>query len=181
MKKTLNILVTIIVIAGLLFQNIAYAQENIAQNEYLSIIGPKIENLKGKNDLIRYYNDLKRIRGNLGSISMNSNSTEEELNQINATLEFYKQEITNIDRELESHKEYYKDSLDDVYTAEMFQVITDNYLLSIMSQQILIREMNKNTIDSRNLFYSEYLIPVYYYLTSADQMIAYIDLYFQIS
>lgn len=43
-----------------------------------------------------------------------------------------------------------------------------------------MREMDENAINSKNIIYSEYAIPVYYYLTLGDQMIAYIDLYFEI-
>lgn len=62
----------------------------------------------------------------------------------------------------------------------MFKLIVNSYLLSIKNQQVLMREMNENMINSKNIVYSEYAIPIYYYLTLGDQMIAYIDVYFEI-
>ena len=67
-----------------------------------------------------------------------------------------------------------------MYTADMIKLILNSYLLSIRNQQVLMREMDENAINSKNIIYSEYAIPVYYYLTLGDQMIAYIDLYFEI-
>ena len=177
MKKTLNIFIMIILVGTLLSPHALYAQQNTSG---FSILGPKIENLQGKDELIKYYNDLKRIRKNLGTISITSNSTKEELLQINRTLDFYIQELDNVNKSLDMHKANYKDSFDDVYTADMFKLIVNSYLLSIKNQQVLMREMNENTINSKNIVYSEYAIPIYYYLTLGDQMIAYIDSYFEI-
>ena len=177
MKKTLNLFIMIILVGALLSPHIAYAQQDITG---FSIIGPKIKNLQGKDELMKSYNDLKRIRKNLGTISITSNSTGEELLQINKTLDFYIQELDNVNKNLNTHKVNYKDSFDDMYTADMIKLILNSYLLSIRNQQVLMREMDENAINSKNIIYSEYAIPVYYYLTLGDQMIAYIDLYFEI-
>lgn len=177
MKKTLNIFIMIILVGALLSPHVAYAQQNTMD---FTIIGPKIENLQGENELMRYYNDIKRIRRNLGTISITSNSTAEELLQINRTLDFYIQELNSVNRNLDTYKQNYKDSFNDIYTADMFELIVNSYLLSIRNQQVLMREMNENTVNSKNIFYSEYAIPIYYYLTLGDQMVAYIDLYLEI-
>ncbi|NRT69927.1 hypothetical protein [Clostridium beijerinckii] len=42
----------------------------------------------------------------------------------------------------------------------------------------MIRALQGTEEESKRLFYSSYLIPVYYYLTLGDQMTAYIDNYF---
>lgn len=177
MKKTWNLFIMIILVGALLRPHVAYAQQDITG---FSIIGPKIKNLQGKDELMKSYNDLKRIRKNLGTISITSNSTGEELLQINKTLDFYIQELDNVNKNLNTHKANYKDSFDDMYTADMIKLIVNSYLLSIRNQQVLMREMNEDAINSKNIIYSEYAIPVYYYLTLGDQMIAYIDLYFEI-
>ncbi|WP_415468229.1 hypothetical protein [Clostridium saccharoperbutylacetonicum] len=45
----------------------------------------------------------------------------------------------------------------------------------------MITALENSKAESKELFYSNYLIPVYYYLTLGDQMVAYVDTYFVVS
>ena len=59
--------------------------------------------------------------------------------------------------------------------------ITDCYIISLKHQQILVRLIETNPEEASTLFYSTYMIPIYYYITQGDQLVAYTQTYMVIS
>lgn len=177
MKRKMKRLVALVIIIILTSTNISYAQPTNPTAPY----GLEIQNLKNKEGILKGLEDIKRIRGNLTVININENSTIEELKEVDKDIDFYIQQLETIKKNLESHKLSYKDSFPDVFFSEQILLIANSFIISLRQQQNLIRSLETNKAEARKLFYSSYLIPVYYYLTLGDQMVAYIDTYFTIS
>ena len=175
MKRKISRLILLVVLITIAITNISYAQPTTNQN---SPYGPKVEDLKGKEKIVKSFNDITRLRANLIIISIKESSTDEQLKAINVNLELYIEEFNNIRRDLEEHKLLYKDSFPDIFFSEQISFIADSYIISIRQQQNLIIALQTNREEAKNLFYSSYLIPVYYYLTLGDNMSSYIDTYF---
>ena len=178
MKRKISCLLLSVIFMMLAMNNIVYAKSiSVETMPY----GPKIEDLKGKDEIIKNLENIKRIRANLIVVAIKENSTNEELQALNKDLESYLNEINKSKRNLEQHKITYKDSFPDVFFAEEVSFIAESYIISIRQQQNLIRQLQLNQEEAKKLFYSRYLIPVYYYLTLGDQMVTYIETYFVIS
>lgn len=178
MKRKISCLLLSVIFMMLAMNNIVYAKSiSVETMPY----GPKIEDLKGKDEIIKNLENIKRIRANLIVVAIKENSTNEELQALNKDLESYLNEINKSKRNLEQHKITYKDSFPDVFFAEEVSFIAESYIISIRQQQNLIRQLQLNQEEAKKLFYSGYLIPIYYYLTLGDQMVTYIETYFVIS
>lgn len=174
MQRKIRRLILVLALITIAMTNISYAQPPTSQ---IAPYGPKVEELKGKADIIKYFQDIKRIRANLIVITISENSTDKELNNIYSGLDIYIEEFNNIRKGLEKHRILYKDSFPDNFFSEQISFIADSYIISLRQQQNLIRALKDNKTEAKQLFYSSYLIPVYYYLSLGDQMSAYIDIY----
>ena len=148
-------------------------------SEYSSF-GPTLENLKNPKILSQSLNELKRIRTNLLSIKITADTPTEDLVRIDKELDFYLNEFHNIRRSLSDNALELKDSASDSLFSEQVAFIATSYILSTTQQQNLIRSLIENKNDSKNLFYANNLIPVYYYITLGDQMMAYLETYYKI-
>lgn len=143
--------------------------------------GPKVEALKGKNDIVQNFEAIKRVRGTLTIIDIRETTSKEQLQKIYKDLEGYIAQFNIIKSNLERHKITYKNSLPDLFFAEQIMFIVDSYSICLRQQQNLIVALENDKIDAKKLFYSSYLIPVYYYINLADQMVAYVETYFVIA
>jgi hypothetical protein len=177
MQKKIGRFIISVIILTFIMTTIPYAQPIEPPAPY----GPKIEDLKGKEDLVKSLREIETLRKNLSVINISGDSTPEELNETNKDLEFYIQQFDTIKKNLDNHKISYKDSFSDVYFAEQILFVAESFIISIREQQNLIRGLLTNREEAKKLFYSTYLIPVYYYLTLGDNMIAYIETYFRIT
>lgn len=177
MKRKMKRLVALVIIIILTSTNISYAQPTDPSSPY----GPKVEGLQNKENILKNLEDIKRIRGNLTVININENSTTEELKEVDKNIAFYIHELETIKGNLDNYKLSYKESFPDLFFSEQIIFIADSFIISLRQQQNLIRSLETNKNEARKLFYSSYLIPIYYYLTLGDQMIAYIDTYFTLS
>jgi predicted nucleic acid-binding Zn-ribbon protein len=137
--------------------------------------------LKNKEEIVRNLRDIERIRKNLSAVNISADSTPDDLEAINKDLEYYIQQFEVIEKNLQNYKVSYKDSFSDVFFSEQILFVAESFVISIRQQQNLIRELGINREEAKKLFYSSYLIPVYYYLTLGDNMIAYIETYFRIT
>lgn len=124
---------------------------------------------------------MKLIRVSLININITERTTDEELDDINKQLELYLSQLDVVRNNLVRHKITFKDSFSDVFFAERLSFIANSFSLSIISQQDLIRVLRTDRVNAVRLFHSQYLIPVYYYLTLGDQIMAYIEAYFVIA
>lgn len=178
MQRKVRHLIALVILITLTMTNIAHAQVTINQ---AAPYGPKVEELKGKEAIVKNFQEIKRIRENMIIINIKESSTAEELKSIDKELESYIQQFNSIRKNLDNHIASYKDSFPDVFFSEQILFIADSFIISLRGQQNLVRALENNREDAKKLFYSEYLIPVYYYLTLGDQIIAYIDTYFVVS
>ena len=178
MKRKITRLISVMFLILISITNISYAQPTTSQT---APYGPKIGELKGKESVINGFNDIKRLRANLIIIAISASSTAEELNNINSGIDIYIEQFNNIKENLEKNKVLNKDSFPDQFFSEQIAFIAESYIISLRQQQNLIRVLKANRPEAKQLFYSSYLIPVYYYLTLGDQMSAYIDAYFVIT
>ncbi|MFW2489797.1 hypothetical protein ACN077_14700 [Clostridium chromiireducens] len=178
MQSKIRRVIMFVILITLTLTNIAYAQPTTRQN---APYGPKVEDLKGKEDIIQNLEQMKKIRSNLIIIDISGNSSEEQLKNTDKDLENFIQQLNIVRRNLENHKNKYKDSFPDIFFSEQISFVADSYIISIRLQQNLIRALENNNAEAKKLFYSNYLIPIYYYLTLGDQMVAYIDTYFVLS
>lgn len=177
MQKKMSRFIISAIIVTLTMSNVAYAQPP----EQIAPYGPKVEDLKNREELVRNLREIERVRKNLSAINISADSTPEELKAIYKDLEYYIQQFETIEKDLENHKITYKDSFSDLFFSEQILFVAGSFVISIRQQQNLIRELETNREEAKKLFYSSYLIPVYYYLTLGDNMIAYIETYFRIT
>lgn len=175
MQKKINYLILLIIFISLSMANTTYAQLIPKQN---IPYGPKISELKHKEDILRNFENIKTIRSNLTTINLTGNSTSEQLVTVNTTIKNYIQELETVRQSLENHRKVYSDSNSDTFFSQQISFIGESYIISLRYQQNLIRALEGNVEEAKRLFYSSYLIPVYYYLTLGDEMTAYIDSYF---
>lgn len=175
MRRKVERFLVIIILIALAMPNIAYAQPIPEQT---TPYGPRVADLRNKENILKNLQEIKKIRSNLTVIDMTSNSTAEELKSIDANLTYYIQQLHIINTNLEKHESTYIDSFSDVFFSEQISFIADSYIISLRYQQNLVRSVGNNIEEAKRLFYSSYLIPVYHYLTLGDEMIAYIETYF---
>lgn len=178
MPRKIGRLILSVILITLMMTNIAYAQPTANPN---SPYGPKVEDLRDKEDIIKNLQEMKRIRANLTIIEITENSTAEQLKSIDKELDNYIEQFNLIRRNLETHKITYNDSFPDLFFSEQMSFIADSFIISLRQQQNTVRALEANKVEAKKLFYSSYLIPVYYYLTLGDQMISYVEAYFVVS
>lgn len=174
MRVKVKRLMLFILLIILTTSNIAYAEIRVKPEPY----GPRVTDLKNKEDILNNFRQIKTIRSNLTVIDIKSNSTIEQLKSTDASIQNYIQQIENIRGNLDKHIITYRDSFPDVFFSEQIAFVADSYIISLRNQQVLVRAIENNIDEAKKLFYSSYMIPVYYYLTLGDQMTAYIDVYF---
>ena len=141
---------------------------------------PIVENLKGKEQLTKELDELKRIRKNMSTINITADLSTEGLNRTNQYINTYLTELNSVRNRLEKHRVTYKDSFSDLYFSEQIQFIADSYIISLRQQQNLLKQLQANNAEAKRLFESDYLTPAYYYITLGDQMYSYIVGYFHI-
>ncbi|MGG7144291.1 hypothetical protein ACQPVP_12610 [Clostridium nigeriense] len=170
-KRSIILFMFIMMIIG----NISYVEVKASVD---SPYGPKVEDLKSKEVVVNSFQDIKRIRGNLTTISIKESSTPEELNNTYKSLNYFIEEFNEIKKNLDNNIATHKDSFSDVFFSEQILFIAESYIISIRQQQNLIIALQEKKVDAQKLFYSSYLLSPYYYLNLGDQMVAYIDTYF---
>lgn len=185
MRKRVERVIIFFILIMMTMTNISYAHTNIsyeqAKTSTMQPYGPKVEDLKSKDVIVKNLQDIKRIRGNLTSVNITENSTPESLKDTYKFLDYYMQEFNEIKKSLDTNITAHKDSFSDVFFSEQILFIAESYIISLRQQQNLINALQEQRVEAKKLFYSSYLIPIYYYLTLGDQMTAYIDTYFVVS
>lgn len=174
MPRRLGRLISAVILIMLTITSTVYAEP---QRQQPLAYGPTVEALKGRVEILRIYRELKGIRQSLININITERTTDKELDDINAQLEVYLGQFDAVRNNLERYKITYRDSFEDVFFAERLSFIAHSFSLSIISQRNLIRALKANRVNSENLFYSSYLIPVYNYLSIGDDIIAFIETY----
>lgn len=173
-KKVVSLFLSIFIIF-MCIPNVTYA---VPMETNPIPLGPNVKDFKGSSEITNYFQDLKRIRANFINIDIKSNSTTEELNAISNSLDTYIEYFKQLISDLDSYALKYQDSALDVTLANQISFISNSYIMSLNEQKNLINALLTNETDSKNLFYSNRLVPVYYFLTLGDQMLTYIDTYY---
>lgn len=177
MPKKVIRLVILIMLITMTMSNMAYAQVPNKAQPY----GPKISELQNKEDILNSLEQINTIRGNLTVIDVRPTTPVEELKTIDTNLQRYIDQLRSIRANLVQHADTYANSISDVFFAEQIVAITDCYIISLKHQQLLLRSIENNQEESSKLFYSTYMIPIYYYITQGDQLVAYTQTYVVIS
>lgn len=170
-------LITFVIFITVSMSNIAYAQMQTNSQPY----GPKVSDLLNKEDIINSLEQIKTIRANLTVINVKATTPAEELEIIDTNLERYIEQLRIIRANLVKHSDTYGNSISDVFFSEQIVAITDCYIISLKHQQILVRLIETNPEEAATLLYSTYMIPIYYYITQGDQLVAYTQTYMVIS
>lgn len=134
------------------------------------------QELKGKEDLIKYFNEIKRIRSNMNTIDINAETAKQKSDSIKKQIAFYSAELKTILNLLARHKSVYKDSTADIFVANQIEIIAFILDSSLLQQSLLVDRLAKG--ENTELFFSEYLVSIYYYLNIADEMISYLERFY---
>jgi ribosomal protein L10 len=177
MPKKLIRLIIFVILITVSMSNIAYAQVPSKPLPY----GPKISALQNKEDILNNLEQLKTIRANLIVINVKADTPAEELKAIDTDLQRYIDQLRIIRGNLVNHADKYANSISDVFFAEQIVIIANCYIVSLKHQQLLIRALQNNVTEASTLFYSTYMIPIYYYITLGDEQIAYTQTYIVVS
>ncbi|MGL5754822.1 MAG: hypothetical protein ACRCYC_05810 [Paraclostridium sp.] len=136
--------------------------------------------LKGKEDLIKYFDDIKRIRNNINTISINAQTAKDKYPSIEKQINGYSAELKSILNSISKHKIVYKDSIADIFIANQLEMIAFVLDASLQQQLLFLKTVTAGDSDSIDLFFSEYLVSIYYYITVADEMIHYMETIYNI-
>ncbi len=175
-QKVIRIIVFIIFIT-VSMSDIACAQVPNRSQAF----GPKVTDLQNKEDILNSLSQINAIRANLTIINVKSTTPAEELKNIDTNLEGYINQLRIIRGNLVKHADTYANSISDVFFAEQIVAISDCYIISLKHQQLLVRALEGGVQEASTLFYSTYMIPIYYYITQGDQLVAYTQTYLVIS
>lgn len=177
MPRKVTRLIIVLIFITISMSNIAYAQAPSQSQPF----GPRISDLQNKEDIINSFNQIKTIRANLTIIDVKATTPVEELRAIDVSLQRYIEQLRSIRANLVKHADTYGNSISDVFFAEQIVAITDCYIISLKHQQLLLRSIENNVGEASTLFYSTYMIPIYYYITQGDQLVAYTQTFLVIS
>lgn len=176
MPRKVICLIIFVIFITVSMSNIAYAQTPTKSQPY----GPKVSELQNKEDILNSLEQIKTIRANLTVINVKSTTPAEELKTIDTNLERYIEQLRIIRANLVKHADTYGNSISDVFFSEQIVAIADCYIISLKHQQLLVRSI-ENNVEEATLFYSTSMIPIYYYITQGDQLVAYTQTYMVIS
>lgn len=179
MRKKLVYKLALIIILLCIIPKFSYANE-ISQ-EYNLYIPPTLKNLQGKKEYTEKLKEIKNIRSNLSVMNVNALTAKENYDKLQKDIVFYISELDSVDRELNSIKKQYSSSKPDQVFGTQLQFTVQSIKLSLDEILILLDSIKANEPQGSDLFYSDYLVHIYFYLTLADQMIAYVDNYYNLS
>lgn len=148
MQKKIKYIILLVLIITLSITNIAYAQIQIKT----SPIGPSVTDLKNKQDILDSFEQIKIIRSNSSIINIREDLTTEQLQSIDANIQNYVDQMTNIKLRLRQHKVTYAKSFSDVFFAEQIIFIADTYNISFKHQQLLVRSLQNNIDEAKKKF-----------------------------
>lgn len=175
-RKVIRLIIFVILIT-LSISNISYAQPSNRPQPF----GPRVSDLQNKEDILNSLEQIKAIRANLTVIDIRTTTPHEQLKSIDVDLQRYIDQLRIIRGNLVNHADKYANSISDVFFSEQIVIIANCYIVSLKHQQLLIRSLEDNIEEASMLFYSTYMIPIYYYITLGDQLVAYTQTYMVIS
>lgn len=157
-----------IVLILFLFPNSTYANSN-------NIIEPCKEATTTYNkELGKIYSEIVRVRDYLYAIDINPYDIKNDSKELYKQLNFTLSNLNTIRSDLNFQKSSSKKSKDDVLLIARLYAIVDILEISIQEQINLIDQLLIDANQHSRMFYSEMMTHIYYYLTSANDMINYV-------
>lgn len=174
MKNKFILMILLLISLTVTNSSISFAQEST------SSIPVILQNIKGKNELKGYINEIESIRSNMSTININSSTTKENANEIKKQITLYLSELSSINNSIKNFEVKYSDSQPDLIFANQIKILIEVYQMSLNQQLSLLDAIIENSFESSRLFYSDYLAYIYYYLSLGDQMISYVNTFYNL-
>ncbi|MFR6016634.1 MAG: hypothetical protein ACLUG9_03810 [Paraclostridium sordellii] len=150
-----------------------------AQQSNLTV-PPMLQDIKGKDELVNFFNEIKRIRSNISTININTVTAKDKAAEIKKQITFYLTEIYELENSIVDFEKKYAQSQPDLMFSEQLKYLLNAYKMSLNRQLNLVDALINNEFDASKLFYSDYLIYIYYYLNLGDQMMSYINTFYNL-
>ena len=174
MKKK-YILIALLLISFTMISNYTSFAE---QSE--SLIPKMLQNIKGKDELIGYLDKIASVRRNMDAIDISPTTAKNNPNDIKKQITFYLSEVSSIQNSINNFEKRHSDSQSDLLFAEQINIILKAYQMSLNMQLSLLDELVNNESEAFKLFRSDYLTYIYYYLNLGDEMISYINTFYNL-
>ena len=169
------ILITLLLISFIVTNNsISFAEESTSSVPVI------LQNLKGKDELKGYIDRIESVRSNINTININASTTKEDVPEIKKQINFYLSELSSINNSVKSFETKYSNSQPDLIFADQIKILIDVYQMSLNQQLYLLDAIIENSSEATKFFYSNYLAYIYYYLSLGDQMIAYVNTFYNL-
>ena len=169
-----------ILIALLLISFIMMSNSTSFAHQYELLVPPMLQNIKGKDELVGYLDKIGSVRSNINTINISPTTTKENPDEIKKQINFYLTEISSLENSISNFEKKYSDSQPDLLFAEQISIILNVYQMSLNQQLSLLNALINNEFEASKLFNSEYLTYIYYYLNLGDQMISYINTFYNL-
>lgn len=140
-----------------------------------------LKGIKAFNEYKVMFENLKRIRENMSTINISESTVELKAGELLRQINFYSNELKSIRNRLENNKVQYRLSPADVFLASRIDIVVYSYEITLQQQESLIIAVGKGDIDIDKVFLSEYISNIYYYLSLGDNMMAYLDSFYNFS
>lgn len=174
MKKKC-ILVSLLLISLIVTNNYT----SFAEQSELSV-PPMYKNLKGKDELLGFLSQIETLRTNISTITITPATVKENSSKIKREINFYISEVVSIENSIKMFEKKYSNSPPDLLFSQQISIILNAYKMSLNQQLALIDGIINNEIEAAYLFHSDYLTYIYYYLNLGDQMISYIETFYNL-
>lgn len=159
-KKIICLFITIVMVLPT-FTQVSYSLSPFYQSSNLS-------DIKGKDNIVKNLIEIQRIRSNIGTIKINSNSSNNDLTETSKFLDFYISELNRVRNNFEIHIKTYKDSEADVFISDASIYIIQCYILGLRETKFLINNLKEGKISDISIFYSQQNSIMYYYFMGGD-------------
>lgn len=131
-----------------------------------------LSDIKDKDNLVKNLIEIQRIRDNLSTLNINSNSSNNDLIEASRSINLYISELSRIRNNFEDYINRNKDSEADVFIANASIYITQCYILGLGETKFLINNLKDGKTSKINIFYSQENSIMYQYFMNGDLQLA---------
>ena len=131
-----------------------------------------LSDIKDKDNLVKNLIEIQRIRDNLSTLNINSNSSNNDLIEASRSINLYISELSRIRNNFEDHINRNNDSEADVFIANASIYITQCYILGLGETKFLINNLKDGKTSKINIFYSQENSIMYQYFMNGDLQLA---------
>ena len=143
-------------------------------------VPPMYKNLKGKDELMGFLSEIGTIRTNISTITITPVTVKESSSKIKREINFYISELSSVENSIKMFEKKYNNSQPDLLFSQQISIILNSYKMSLSQQLVLVDGIMSNEVEATRLFHSDYLTYIYYYLNLGDQMISYIETFYNL-